>query len=426
MRTLAAIAPITLIALLPSATAGAPDPGLPRPAETIEVPIRQPLTEPRVATHPGKRDHVLVAAILAPSADDDPWDCVVLATTDGANTWSTSRLGIDRCIDPWIVFTSETDVLFAGIGIAGSGEGDERLRLWLARSADAGSTWSEPVEVGRNYEHPIAIAEPGAAGDALLVSRRGHSDVTGTSSYALEFARVPRGSLDYDVVDTVAPPFERLIPTSLLRMSRDRVYATYNAHDETATRHSQAYGFVQGQDAPHAPITDRCAGPETDTPVFQGYPFAANGAGGLYHVCIAGDHRGVLFSRSPDGKSWGDPRRLGGPADGSFTLTPMLAANDRGHVLVGWQDRRDDPDCQRFTVASSANHGRDFAAPVVLDERPSCPRNPANGRAGRSWPGGGDYSSIDVDADGRFHVAWAAAPAPGSRYRLRYAVIDLR
>lgn len=48
-----------------------------------------------------------------------------------------------------------------------------------------------------------------------------------------------------------------------------------------------------------------------------------------------------------------------------------------------------------------------------------CPNAPGNGRAGRSWPMGGDYSSLAAGPDGSFHLVWADSRT--GHFQLRHA-----
>jgi hypothetical protein len=123
-----------------------------------------------------------------------------------------------------------------------------------------------------------------------------------------------------------------------------------------------------------------------------------------------------------DGENWTASRRIDAASGAAgFALTPMLATNDNGGVVVAWQDRRKDPRCQQLLVVTSVDHGRSFSPQQSLDRHPSCPLSAQNGRAGRSWPGGGDYSSIAVDRTGSFHIVWAETVE--GRYRLAHAIV---
>lgn len=390
-----------------------------------------PQTEPRVAVHPEDPRHLLIAAILAPAANGDPWDCGVTSTRDGGHTWRSHAFGLDRCIDPWLVFNGDS-LLFSAIEIARQGEGDQRLTLVLASSADGGKSWSGPRRAGGGYEHPMSLLHDGGF---HLLSRQTRSTRNGQPRHEIELARVDAETLDYTIVHTLRPGNVQLTPTALVQHREQQLAFWYDYGrnlqgfgPDGQFEQSRAWVALASPDAatPAAEavprlIHDQCGGQINRQQLFAGYPFATSGAGWLHHLCIGAHLDGVLYSRSQMGESWTEPVRLDGTGPGR-ALTPMLAANDSGGVLAGWQDRRGDPDCQVMTLAASIDSGQSFGQPLALGDA-SCPNTDANGRAGRSWPGGSDYSSAATDANGQFHLAWAQMI--DQRYHLMYAAIAI-
>jgi hypothetical protein len=109
----------------------------------------------------------------------------------------------------------------------------------------------------------------------------------------------------------------------------------------------------------------------------------------------------------------------------------MLAANASGALGVAWYDTRDFPDQERYDVyfAASVDGGESFLPSVKISSQPSVPKGPGNVRsvplpsweeADRSkpaamdfysafstWPDGGDYLGLAVDADDVFHPLWS-------------------
>ena len=180
-------------------------------------------------------------------------------------------------------------------------------------------------------------------------------------------------------------------------------------------------------------ITDGC-GSGAIAQAFLGYPFlavdASDGpyAGRLYHACILPGAQGVGVTHSADGgRTWSDLVRVdGAPEDGpAHTRTAMLAVNSHGIVAVAWYDRRHDPErqCQDVYLTASLDGGVTFLEPTRLSTETSCPQAPGNGRAGRSWPMGGDYSSLAAGPDGRFHLLWADSRT--GHFQLRHAAIRM-
>jgi len=399
------------------------------PITLLGADLRQPLTEPRAAVSAADPAHVVVAAILAPATPEDDWDCVAFTTRNGGDSWQQRRLGIERCIDPWVVFADEDTVQFAGIRISRDPGDDDPLDLVFSRSVDGGENWSEPRLVRRRFEHPILLVH---RDEVLLYGRHSAPRGDDIAVHILELVRPGVAEPAVRQLAEASTADSRLMGTGLTEHGERRLYAGYfdygggNGTGDQGSRHGEAWGLAlkDGDAAPDpVRITRACAGSRTEAPLFPGYPFLTGAAGHLYHACIAPDHAGLLFSRSADGKHWSGAMRLDDMPDGFLALTPMLAAAGDGAVLAGWQERDPDSGCQRLVLRASADHGQTFGPPVAPRNEPSCPLAEANGRAGSSWPGGGDYSGIAVDTRGRFHVVWAATD--GGQYRIAYTVIEV-
>jgi len=109
---------------------------------------------------------------------------------------------------------------------------------------------------------------------------------------------------------------------------------------------------------------------------------------------------------------------------GSNARTPMLAVAPDGAIGVAWYERGADPEglCQEVWFTGSNDGGETFSEAVRVSTEASCPGRPENGRAGRSWSAGGDYSSMVTDSEGRFHLVWA--DSRDGPFHLRRALIE--
>ena len=91
-----------------------------------------------------------------------------------------------------------------------------------------------------------------------------------------------------------------------------------------------------------------------------------------------------------------------------FTGIPQVAVNNKGVILVVWQDRTDDPTnkCQYLYGAISKDGGKTFTTPRKISSRLSCQENPENGWAGERYKSGGDYLGISSKQNGNSIVIW--------------------
>ena len=103
----------------------------------------------------------------------------------------------------------------------------------------------------------------------------------------------------------------------------------------------------------------------------------------------------------------------------------MLAVNPDGVVGIAWYDRRINPHaaCQHTYFTASLDGGRSVLPPVRLSQAESCLEGPGNAWVANSWPMGGDYGSLVIDGDGRFHIVWADSRS--GRSALRRAVVSV-
>ncbi len=398
--------------------------------------LEQPLTEPRPAVSPTDPNHLVVGAILAPVADEDPWDCAALTSRDGGKQWSAQRFGVDRCIDPWVEFVTPTTVVFAGLQIRRDGEGDERLELFSARSSDGGSSWTTPSALGRGFEHPtMGLRRAGGRDELVLTARRTRLADNGHPRRTIVVMRSTDGGSSFEPVNEIWPSNAGLTNTGLALTPHGGIYVSFYDYQRntggfnedgmlTGARGWGLYSADGGATFSVPLLIDAECGLGAPGSAFPGYPFLTAGGERLYHVCARGGLDGVALSFSDDGEAWSHPRRLDDAPEGAgFVLTPMVAAFER-NVLVAWQDRRDDPECQYLYAAASADGGESFGPAERISGEKSCPATPQNGRAGRSWSNGGDYSSVVADANGRFHVVWADARS--GRFRLYYRRLGIR
>jgi len=401
-----------------------------------------PLTEPMPAVNPRDSDGLVVGAIVAPVDSDDTWHCAAFTSHDAGATWSRHDFAMERCIDPWIVFLEADTVLFTGIELLGDAEGAERFRLVSYRSPDGGRSWSaERRTIGRGYDHELLVVRrrsDGSLAEILLAARRMTGSGSGAARHSIAVERSSDGGRSFAPVAEIRPSNAAMNATGLALLPAGTPLVTYWEFQRDVDgfgrlgmlerARAAAVRIEAGEPGVPQLIGDGCASGIEGA--FPGYPWLAVDAGSgrfggrLYHACIRPGLEGVGVSSSTDGgATWSDQvvLRGGTGAARAHARTPMLAVNGDGIVVAAWYDRSHDPDgaCQHVYVTASSDGGESFVTPLRITGEESCPVNEANGRAGRSWPMGGDYSSLAAGPDGDFHLVWA--DARDGAFRLRHA-----
>lgn len=395
-----------------------------------------PLTEPHLAVSPTDASHLVVGAIVAPVDSTGPWHCAAFASWDGGESWLRRDIVMDRCIDPWVSFTPDGEVLLIAIELGSVALEDGGFRLLAFRSADGGRSWSDRAALGTGQEHAMTFAAPRGTGEMYMISRQMYRAAP-NQRHDLAVRRSTDDGRTFGEGDALHP-FDRGLTATGLAFAPDGGVAV-GFHDFTLPGDGtadpeprlRAWVYRSAPDGSFEPdpdlITDRCGtgGPAS---TFPGHPaFVGDGTGRLYHACVAEGLDAVLLTRSADaGVTWDAPVRIGAVEGDAPTMvgTPMLAVGPTGALGVAWYDRRHDPEraCQDFYFTASIDHGRTFAAPVRVSSQTSCPQSAENGRAGRSWAFGGDYTSIAPYGEG-FYLVWADSRA--GRFALRRAVVSV-
>lgn len=132
-------------------------------------------------------------------------------------------------------------------------------------------------------------------------------------------------------------------------------------------------------------------------------------SGGPYHgnlyLCWANDmgaHTDVQFSRSSDGgATWSAPQTVNDDGTATSQWSPWLDVDANGNVIVGFCDRREDPNDRSigFTIARSADGGATFQPNVRVADQSFDPNTYANGNFI------GDYNGLAA-SDRTIHPLW--------------------
>jgi len=401
------------------------------------------LVEPRPAAHPSDPGRMVVGTIAVSPESDGAWHCAVYSTVDGGAQWVGQALPTGRCIDPWPLVHPDGSASLWVIELRDDAEGPDIFRAVRFDAPAVGAAWREIPDTSLSRRHDHLLAVPGREPNSLvLASRHMHLDEAGFERHRVW---VGTGKLDSPLSDTFLTPSQLgLNATGIAVLPTGRIvvgFWDFQRNVEGFGREGMlwsARGWVVVSDdggrtfsAPDV-AADACASGLEGA--FPGYPFlsgdatpASAYAGNVYHACVRPGLDGISFSRSSnEGETWSDPMRLAPPSSTvsvSNARTPMLAVAPDGSIGVAWYERGADPEgaCQQVWFAGSSDGGASFSEAVRVSTEASCPDRPENGRAGRSWSAGGDYSSMVADADGRFQLVWA--DSRDGRFHLRRALI---
>src|SRR5688572_25358895 len=127
--------------------------------ENVRVSVEEtPYVEPYVARHPTLDGRLI--AVATRFSDGRPVTPVVSVSGDGGGTWQGSRLPIgtlQHAVDGWVTF-SDTGTAYASFLVIEPG--DEKTKITVFRSTDAGLTWtlSATIAAARSFDRPTVIA----------------------------------------------------------------------------------------------------------------------------------------------------------------------------------------------------------------------------------------------------------------------------
>ena len=337
--------------------------------------------------------------------------------------------------------------------------------LTVYRTADSGKTWASTViEKTRGWDRPHIVV------DVTTSSNRGRLYVAGESSDGVRVVSSADGGQTFTSQVTACvhrQGWNAATTASPVVLSDGTLIvpcAPYPDYPERAKWSSEDVGLVTSADGgrtftpyhsiftvhaqlPQSYFSARVHGDVLLSGNFMSGPsFAVAPPGALFADRLyaawqdidSSDRAQLLFAWSGDrGVTWSAPMPVDSPrAPGDKSVAvrqgvPMLAVNREGVVAVAWFDTRHDATGKGYDIyfAASPDGGRTFLPSVRISSATS---RPAQGlgtlpsfRVGKpsakgervitmtspfsSRATGGDYSTLTVDAAGRFHPLWADA-----------------
>lgn len=366
--------------------------------------------------------------------------CAALTSYDAGRSWARHDFPVLECIDPWTAIRPDGSAVFVMLGKTPDSV-DRGLLVFS--SADGGRTWSDsPVFLGYGHDHPtlavdttrgpfsgslyIASHETGGARDGatrrdvVFVARSADGGATFGEPVRIMASNLPPFSMNPAVLadGTLAVPFINFVHS----IAGEYTFFSPGAPSWMATSSDGGRTFS----VPRF-INDICAG---------GFPqLAVDASSGpylnrLYWVCRDRTSERIYVSHSTDrGESWSEPIVVNhGSGHIPYIQNVVIAVNRDGVIGISWYDARNDPReyrgslrCQDLFFTASFDGARTFSPDAKVSSAENCPDTPANDETGKYWNAGGDYHGLAAAADGRFHVLWADSRE--GVYQLRTATI---
>jgi len=352
------------------------------PGGPIEANLIDADNSPSVA-----RDPVRPRTIVVTHRVDRPrFSAKLQRSTDGGRHFSETELplppGLDRPYAPSAAFGPDGTlyVLYANL----TGAGNDPENLWLARSTDGGRTLAQPVRVaaGLSFQGRLAVG-PGTLYVTWLQARAvGTLALTELAPVVL--ARSADGGLSWSEPVRVSDARRARVGAATPTIDGEgHLVVLYEDFKDDA----RDFQFLDGPawDNPFALVVARSddggatfAEVEAEAEVVPARRFlvflpefpAVAAADSHLYIAWADARRGdldVWLRRSDDGgRTWSEPRRVNDNpiGDGTDQYLPALAVAPDGRIDVAFYDRRRDPTNSRndTELASSSDRGRSFTA----------------------------------------------------------------
>jgi hypothetical protein len=395
--------------------------------------------EPHLAANPRNPSHLVAGVILVQKSDLTETSCTVLTSFDAGRTWTRHDFPARRCADPWVVIHPDGSAVAAMLGDVE----DDRAVL-VFRSPDGGRTWSAaPVAIRGDHDHPTMALDTTRGpltGSVYVVSQASARDAAGKRRPAASVARSTDAGATFSAPAHVIPGNLWMTAMNPAVLSDGTLVVPFSNFARSTS--DGDYAWLDSE--LDWVVTSTDGGKMFSVPLFVSHAcgrtfpvLAADGSQGpnrdrLYWLCNDRAFEYVyLHTSSNRGERWSDPIRVNrGSGRDPYVRTAAVAINRDGVLGISWYDARNDRAvykgmyrCQELFFTASLDSGRTFLPEVKVSSGKNCPDTPANGEAGRRWPAGGDYHGLAAAADGRFHVLWADSRE--GIYQLRIASIHV-
>lgn len=374
-----------------------------------------------VAANPKRPANLLGAAMLG------DWGSGVgtYVSLDGGRTWAAHRFA-EAAGDPQVTFTTAGTALFATLAAR---DADEVPALFVYRSSDGGVTWSQPIDLGRGYDHPQIVVD---RTQGLHAGRIYLGVLWGSDVYRIGVFRSDDDGRSWSgPVESANGGGEIGINVCPMLVASDgTLFVPYidfefKAEKKLGELRSGIWSVISTDggltfSAPRAIATARYG--ERFPVRFQQFPMFASAARAsafadrilaAWNVMREG-RPAILTAWSADGgRTWSDPRPLPQAAAGE-QFQPSLAVNEAGVLGITWYETHPElgekpcsarSPCFHQHFTASRDGGLTFLPPVRVSSSPSYTRWRLSSED--RYGNGGDYMGLTVESGGAFRSLWA-------------------
>jgi hypothetical protein len=379
-------------------------------------------SEPHLAVHPAKPEHLLGAAWSALTAADPGQErhCAAFVSVDSGTRWTRHDFPMTACYDEQVAILPDGQAVYVALATLPGVKPDRGDWLVVFHSTDGGMTWDPtPTTLGWRFDHPSVTVDPGSPAQANWIYITSHlewGDGTPQRKSAVFVARSRDGGKAFDVPVLVTPSALHNFAETPVVLLNGTLVASYVddtwAAPNLPRRHAWVVRSTDGGVTFEAPrLVNEVCGPP---PNFQLSSLAVDHSPGpfrdhLYFACRQNAGGPVVVSSSADGGlTWAAPVPVGPLAvDASARRMVTLAVSPKGvlGVLIAERHGQDGDACLETTFSASLDGGRTFLAPQRVAATP-CGSSPNDQMAQRRFPTYGDYYGLVATPDGRFRVLW--------------------
>lgn len=390
-------------------------------------------SSPVVVVDPTDPQHVVAAARI----DRPRFGMVVQVSKDAGRTWSTSTptvpAGEDRPYAPDLAFDAEGNLfaLFTTL----TGDSNTPGAVWLERSTDGGSTFSEPVQVAgpHAFGARLAVSPNGRRVHVTWVQSRPEveqlSNAFPPPPNPVVMATSTDGGSTFAAPAVVSGPERARVGAATPIVAPDgTVYVLYQDFGDDAADfenidgpvHEGTFSLVMARStdgrsfAAQSVVEDALVPTERFVPYFPKHASVAiDGDGGDIYVAWSDGRNGdadVFVRRSEDGaRTWKAPVLVNdGAPKGTAQYLPVITVGVDSRVHVAYLDRSFDSGniLTGVSLATSFDNGETWAALAVSDVLFDSRVGPGSER---NLPDPGSHLGLVALPDGDVLTAWTDA-----------------
>jgi len=389
---------------------------------------------PTVARNPRDPDNLVVTSRI----DSPDFSCAVHASTDGGRRWSRTAVPVPEgrtCYAPDAVFASDGTLHVSYVTLEGAA--NTPRALWVAASLDGGRTLSRPRKVAGPLAFQARIAaDPGRPGELYVtwVQARDVGNLKFTApGNPVRVARSQDAGASWSrPVQVNDPRRGRALAPSPAVGPEGELYVLYLDVGQDRLDYEGAHEGTGGPPYPgrftlvlarsrdggatwaESVVDDRVVPVGRFIPFLPPFPSLAvdRGSGRIYaafHDARLGTSDVWMWTLEPGARRWGDPVRVNDTPrrDATTQYLPEVTVAPGGRVDVVYYDRRGDPGRDRLndvSLQSSRDGGRSFSPRLALASRTFDSRIGFGSE--RGLPDLGSRLGL-VSADGEVLAAWS-------------------